>query len=189
MKYIAVGMHSSGKQELFDLLTKQQIKCGKLFSNATINDIRYDFFTDKDVLSIFENKAYMFIKEQDEFSRESYEGLSLYEYDNNDVFILSPSQFIAIPVQSFSEDVCIIWLDNSKNNRKQRYEEERRTYNFNDQEEIERRDIDDFIKTIYSTKNFHVLYFSNEDIGRVSSIIYALVKYPELIEKFEKTFV
>ena len=100
MKYIAVGMHSSGKQELFDLLTKQQIKCGKLFSNATINDIRYDFFTDKDVLSIFENKAYMFIKEQDEFSRESYEGLSLYEYDNNDVFILSPSQFVAIPVQS-----------------------------------------------------------------------------------------
>ena len=189
MKYIAVGMHSSGKQELFDLLTKQQIKCGKLFSNATINDIRYDFFTDKDVLSIFENKAYMFIKEQDEFSRESYEGLSLYEYDNNDVFILSPSQFVAIPVQSFSEDVCIIWLDNSKNNRKQRYEEERRTYNFNDQEEIERRDIDDFIKTIYSTKNFHVLYFSNEDSGRVSSIIYALVKYPELIEKFEKTFV
>jgi len=189
MKYIVVGMHSSGKQELFDILTKSEIKCGKLFSNNTVSDIRYDFYTDKDVLSIFENKAYMFIKELDEYARESYEGLSLYEYDNNDVFILSPSQFVAIPQQAFTDDVCLIWLDNNKTVRKLRYDEERRSYNFNEQEESEKRDIGDFIKTIYNNKKFHVLYFTNEEIPRVYSILYALVKYPELIPNFEKTFV
>ena len=34
MKYFIVGMHGSGKQELFDILSKQNITCGKLFSNV-----------------------------------------------------------------------------------------------------------------------------------------------------------
>lgn len=189
MKCIVVGMHCSGKQELFDILTKQNVKCGKLFSNSTINDIRYDFFTDKDVLGIFENRAYMFIKELEEYSRESYEGLSLYEYDNNDVFILSPSQFMSIPIQMFNDDVCLVWMDNSKNNRKERFDEERRSYTFLEVENAEQREMPDFIKTIYGNKKFHVIYFSNEDIGRISSVVYALTKYNDLVENFEKTFV
>ena len=188
MKYFIVGMHSSGKQELFEILNKQHIGCGKLFSNVNISDIRYDFFSDTDLIEIFENKAYIFMKEVDDFSRNSYEGLSLYEYDNNDVFLLSPDQFTAIPQQFFTDDVCLIWLDDSKGVRKQRYEDEKRSYNFNEREEFERRDLDEFIKTIYNNKHFHVIYFTNEDVARVGSIVYALVKFPELITNFEKTF-
>lgn len=188
MKYIVVGMHSSGKQELFELLTKQNILCGKLLTNVNINDIRYDFFNDTDLMEIFENKAYIFMKEVDDFSRNSFECLSLYEYDNNDVFILSPDQFTAIPQQFFNEDICLFWLDDSKNTRKQRYNEEKRIYNFQEKEEFERRELDEFIKIIYNNKRFKILYFTNEDIARVSSVVYACVKYPELVNNFEKTF-
>lgn len=188
MKYFVIGMHSSGKQELFEILMKQSIKCGKLFSNTDINDIRYDFFSKEDIMEIFENKAYIFMKETDDFSRNSYEGLSLFEYDNNDVFILSPDQFVAIPQQYFTEDTCLIWLDDSKGVRKQRFDDERRSYNFNEKEEFERRDLDEFVKLIYNNKYFHILYFTNEDIQRVSSVVYACVKFPELVNNFEKTY-
>lgn len=188
MKYIIVGMHSSGKQELFELLSKQDIACGKLFSNVNINDIRYDFFSDTDLIEIFENKAYLFMKEIDDYSRNSYEGLSLYEFDNNDVFLLSPDQFTAIPQQFFQDDVCLVWLDDSKGIRKQRYDDEKRSYNFSEREEFERRDLEEFIKIIYNNKKFHVLYFTNEDIARISSVVYACVKYPDLVFNFEKTY-
>ena len=188
MKYIIVGMHSSGKQELFELLSKQDIACGKLFSNVNINDIRYDFFSDTDLIEIFENKAYLFMKEIDDYSRNSYEGLSLYEFDNNDVFLLSPDQFAAIPQQFFQDDICLVWLDDSKGIRKQRYDDEKRSYNFSEREEFERRDLEEFIKIIYNNKKFHVLYFTNEDIARISSVVYACVKYPDLVFNFEKTY-
>lgn len=189
MKTIIVGMHGSGKQELFEILTKDYgIPCGKLFTNTNINDIRYDFFSDKDMIELFENKAYVFLKEFDDYSRNLYEGLSLYEYDNNNVFLLSPDQFSSIPVQFFNEPICLVWLDDSKTQRRVRYDSERRSYNFNEQEELERRDLDDFIKTIYNNRNFHILYFNNEDIERIGSIVYACNKYPDLINNFEKTF-
>lgn len=188
MKHIVVGMHSSGKQELFDLLDRQNIRCGKLFSNINLSDIRYDFYSDADLVELFENKAYIFMKEVDDYTRNSYEGLSLYEYDNNDVFILSPEQFTAIPQQFFTEDICLVWLDDSKGIRRQRYDEEKRSYNFQEREDFERRELDEFVKTIYNNNKFHVLYFTNEDIARVSSIVYACVKHNELVYNFEKTF-
>ena len=52
--------------------------------------------------------------------------------------ILSPDQFTAIPQQFFTEDICLVWLDDSKGIRKQRYDEEKRNYNFNEKEEFER---------------------------------------------------
>lgn len=188
MKIVVVGMHGSGKQELFETLTYKGINCGRLFSNCDINDIRYDFYSDKDVLELFENKAYMYMKEVNGYARNSFEGLSLYEYDNNDVFILSPEQFSAISVQSFNEDICLVWLDDSKSQRKLRYESEKRSYNFGEQEEFERAGLDEFVKTIYSNKRFHILYFNNEDIERVGSIIYACQKHEDLVKEFEKTF-
>lgn len=188
MKYFIVGMHCSGKQELFDILNKQNISCGRLFSNININSFIYEYFTDEEVTEIFENKAYVFIKEVNEYSRNSYEGLSLYEYDNKDVFFLTPTQFVAIPKQYFNEDICLIWLDDSKNVRKIRFDEQNRNYDFSEQEEYERRDLDEFLKIIYNNKNFHVLYFTNEEISRVSSVVYSCVKYPDLVNNFEKTY-
>jgi hypothetical protein len=87
-----------------------------------------------------------------------------------------------------NEEICVIWLDDIKSIRKQRYDEEKRTYGFNEREEFERRDIEEFIRIIYNTKKIKVLYFTHEDINRVSSIVYACVKYPDLVNNFEKTF-
>lgn len=188
MKFFIIGMHCSGKQELFDILSNQNISCAKLFSNVQIDDNRYEFFNDKEMVEIFENKAYIFMKEYNDYAFNTFEGLSLYEYDNNDVLILSPDQFVAIPQHFLNEEICVIWLDDAKNIRKQRYDEEKRTYGFNEREEFERRDIEEFIRIIYNTKKIKVLYFTHEDINRVSSIVYACVKYPDLVNNFEKTF-
>ena len=90
--------------------------------------------------------------------------------------------------QFFTEDICLVWLDDSKGLRRQRYDEEKRSYNFQEKEDFERRELDEFVKTIYNNNKFHVLYFTNEDIARVSSIVYACVKHNELVYNFEKTF-
>jgi len=189
MKYIIVGLHSSGKQEAMDALNKEGIKCGHLFTNTDLADDRYDFFTDNDIRDIFENKAYVFLKELEADSKiRCYEGLSLYEFDNNDVFSLSPDQFNAIPMTHLRDDVCFVWLDNNEANRKQRYNDERRSYNWMQQDQIEKRCIGDFIKNIYNFPKSHMLYFFNEDPQRVAAIIYALIKDPELLPLFEKKF-
>ena len=188
MKYVIVGMHGSGKKELFNMLNDNNIKCGMIFANKEVEDPRYEVFSDEEIGELFENKAYIFIKELDEFEKNGYEGITLYEYDTNDVFILSPDQFVSIPVQTFNEDVCLIWLDDCKTARRQRYKDEQRKNDFSQRETYERRDIDEFVKTIYNNRAFHILYFTNEDIQRVSSIVEACVKYPDLVNIFEKTF-
>lgn len=189
MKYIIVGLHSSGKQEVIDTLQEEGISCGRLFTNADLIDDRYDFFTDDDIRDIFENKAYIFIKElETESMINCYEGLSFYEFDNNDVFAMSPDQVNAIPSQSLRDEVCFIWMDCSDTQRLNRYKEEKRSYNWSKQEEIEKRNINDFIKNIYNTQRSHLLYFVNEDPQRVAAIIYSLVKYPDLLTIFEKKY-
>jgi hypothetical protein len=187
MKIFVVGMHCSGKQELFEYLEDDGVQCGKLFSNTDVNDIRYEFFTDKDINEIFENSAYIFLRNMHNDS-DTIEGMSLYEYDNNDVFILSPSQFTAIQGKELNKDFCLVWLDNSKATRRTRYVEERRIYNFNQVEQEENTDLDNFIDIVYNNKKAHLIYFNDEDIARVSTVIYSITKYPELIKKFEKTF-
>lgn len=188
MKYFVVGMHGSGKQELANLLLEENIPYGKLFTNMPKLGMRFDEFDDKDIIELFENKAYIFIKEADEYTRNAYKGISLYEFDNNNVFLLSPDEFTAIPSNYLEGDNCIIWLDDNATNRKRRYNEEKQTYSFNEQEEFERRDLDEFVKHIYNNPKFRILYFTNDDIARISSILYAIIKYPDLIKNFEKNF-
>lgn len=189
MKYIIVGLHSTGKQEVLDALAKDGIECGRLFTNADLSDPRYDFYTDEDVRTIFENNAYVFIKELCTTSKiNCYEGLSLNEFDYKDVFALTPDQFNAIPLVPLSDDVCFIWMDSNDTSRRTRYMEEKRSYNFNQQDKVEKERLSDFIKNIYSFPKSHILYFFNEDPQRVAAIIYALVKHPELLPIFEKKF-
>ena len=60
MKYFIVGLHSSGKQEILDILSKYEVPCGKLFSNISepraeiYNSFNYELYTDKDIKDIFE---------------------------------------------------------------------------------------------------------------------------------------
>ena len=198
MKYIITGLHSSGKQEVIDILEKLEVKCGRLFSNidkaspTLYNSFNYELYTDSDISEIFENNAYVFIKDvqQDDTVGTFYEGLSKYAFDNNDVFVLSPDEIISIPNTFPSDDICIIWMDGTLNIRTNRYLYEKRSYNFAKREKFERREIQSFVKKLYdfNPKHQHLLYFSDEEPSRVATIIYTLLKFPELLPIYEKNF-
>lgn len=197
MKYFIVGLHSSGKQQVLNILSQMDIKCGKLFSNIpqdmvnVYNGHNFERFESKDIYDIFENDAYIFIQESYQedldFSIDKYyEGLSKYEFDNNDVFALSPDQLLTITPHAIKEDICYIWLDNTEVNRYSRYTEENRQYSFNEREIYEKRDISTFIKTIYNGNP--IIYFTNEDPSRIATILYTVIKYPELLDIYVKNF-
>ena len=199
MKFFIVGLHSSGKQEILDILEKQGINVGRLFSNiespqTTIyNSYNFELMTTSDINEMFENKAYLFLQELESSattkSYKYYEGLSLWTYDNNQVFALSPDQFIAIPPKSYNgEEIVIIWVDNDRHDRQSRHLMEKRSYSFSEREEIETRDIQVFGKSIYSLPNSHVIYFTNEEPGRIACFTLTLIEHPEYLPLYEKYF-
>jgi hypothetical protein len=197
MKFIIVGMHSSGKQEVIDILEELDVKCGKVFSDVEVptdtlyNSYNYEMYTKNDINSIFENNAYIFLHEVPTENMsfkayKNYEGLSLHSFDQNDVFALSPDQFTNIIQRIIKEPVCIVWMDNTKGNRVNRYKNEKRSYDFSFRDNIEKLDMNAFVKYIYNYN--HILYFTNEEPARVATIIYTLVKHPELIKLYCKNF-
>ena len=199
MKFFIVGLHCSGKQEILDILEKQGVSVGRLFSNIEsaspqiYNSYNYELMSTKDINEMFENKAYLFLQELESSatskSYKYYEGLSLWTYDNNQVFALSADQFIAIPQKAFrDEEIVIFWVDCDKHNRHERYLLERRSYGFAEREEIEMRDIAVFGKSVYSVPNSRVIYFSNEEPGRVACTVLTLIEHPEYLPLYEKYF-
>lgn len=201
MKYILIGMHSSGKQEVADILENYGINCGRLFTNLDnpsspniYNGSNYEQYTIKDINEIFENNAYIFMQEfpfGDNINLNSYkyyEGLSLYEFENNDVFVMSPDQLFAISPSSVKDDVCFIWLDNTKKERLNRYYTEKRSYSFSSREEIESKDASSFVKFLYGFDKSKVLYFTNEDPARVAAVVYSLIKYPDLLPVYTEAY-
>lgn len=198
MKYIITGLHSSGKQEVVSYLEKQNIKCGKIFSNLDkespyiYNSCNYETYLNEDINIIFENNSYLFFQEIEKENlnfntNRIYEGLSKYTFDQNDVFILSPDQLLSIIPNSINEDICFIWLDNTKDNRMTRYKEEKRQYNYHDRESYELKDINSYVKSLYSF-NSPIIYFNNEDPMRVATIIYTMIKHPDTFDMFVKNF-
>lgn len=199
MKFLIVGLHSSGKQEILDILMKQGVNVGRLFSNLEsaspqiYNSYNYELMSTKDINEMFENKAYLFLQELESSATTKaykyYEGLSLWNYDNNKVFMLSPDQFVAIPPKAYrGEEVVIIWVDNDKHNRTTRYFNEKRSYSFKEREEVEMKDIAVFGRSIYSLPNSHVIYFTNEEPGRVACTVLTLIEHPEYLPLYEKYF-
>lgn len=201
MKYVIIGMHCSGKQEVVDILENNDIRCGRLFTNYdnttspnVYNGANYELYSDKDINGVFENNAYIFMHEfpfTNDLTASSlkyYEGLSLYEFENNDIFIMSPDQLFSISPSSIKDEVCFIWLDNTKKERLNRYYTERRTYSFSNREEIESKDSNSFVKFLYGFENSRVLYFTNEDPNRVAAILYSLIKHPDLLPIYTESF-
>lgn len=201
MKYIIIGMHSSGKQEVADILENHGIKCGRLFTNVdnpsasnVYNGSNYEQYSSKDINEVFENNAYIFMHEfpwGNELNLSSlkyYEGLSLYEFENNDVFVMSPDQIFSISTTSIKDDVCFIWMDNTKKERLNRYYAERRSYSFSNREEIESKDSNSFVKFLYGFEKGRVLYFTNEDPMRVAAVIYSLITHPDLLDIYTETY-
>ena len=111
MKYFVVGLHGSGKQEVIDILERQGISCGKLFSNIEkpsseiYGSFNYELCNHVDINEVFENNAYVFLRELKHDTEKYYEGLSTYTVDNNDVFVLSPDQLISISPNMLPKDV------------------------------------------------------------------------------------
>jgi hypothetical protein len=201
MKYIIIGMHCSGKQEVADILENNGIRCGRLFTNldnSTTSNIyngsNYEQYSVKDINEIFENNAYIFLQEfpfGNELNMRAnkyYEGLSLYEFENNDVFVMSPDQLFSISPAAIKDDITFIWMDNPKKNRLNRYYFEKRTYNFYNREEIELKDSSSFVKFLYGFDNSKVIYFTNEEPSRIAAIVYSAIKYPDLLPFYIQAF-
>lgn len=191
MKFFIVGLHSSGKSDIVDILERKGISCGHIFSDITTpkdsiyNSYNYELYTTKDVNEVFENDAYLFVKECKNGDQKFYEGLSRHTFENSDVFVLSPDQLLVTSFNNVDEDVCFVWVDNTKSNRYNKYLDDRKTYNFKQREAVETEDLSTFVKTIYTKP---ILYFCNEDPARIASITYTMVKYPELQEIFFENY-
>lgn len=197
MKYFIIGLHASGKQSIIDILSENGIKCGKHFSNYVYNEHdnlyngdKYEFYESSEIFKIFENSAYVYIHEIPSKSiinintHKYFEGITKYEFDENEVFALSPDQLLSIPLTSIKEPVCFIWVDNTRSNRKNRFMAENRHYIFNEREEIEMRDMGAVVKHMYNFKDSHILYFTNEEPERIATIIYSIVKHEDLLPMY-----
>lgn len=200
MKFIIVGLHSSGKHEIAKQLEDWGMKVGKLFSNCSninqhpdlYNSDNFEEFSNNDVNEVFENNAYIFIHEHlGTYSVNAvgcFEGLSKYSYDNNDVFVLSPDQLLSISESNIPSDAVYIVIDNTLSRRKEYYRSSKFNYDFANREKLETADIKEYIKTLYNMAGEKILYFTNEETERVAAIIYAIYKHPDLLETFIKNF-
>lgn len=198
MKFIIVGLHSSGKHLIRKYLENKDINVGRIFSNIEERDEKiyrsneFELFDTPTVNELFENESYMFIQglsTPDGFiNSRSYEGLTTWEWDHNDVFILSPDQLTAIPnIKLLNKDICFVWVDSTVDFRTSRYLDDGSIYNFGHREVVETRDMDTFVKYLYDF-GYPVLYFCNEIPERISTIIYTLHTYPDLIPTFKESF-
>ena len=191
MKFFIVGLHSSGKSDIVDILERKDISCGHIFSDITTpkdniyNSYNYELYTTKDVNEVFENDAYLFVKECKVGDQKFYEGLSRYAFENNDVFVLSPDQLLSTSFNNIDEDICFVWVDNTRSNRYNKYLEDRKSYNFKERELLESEDLSTFVKIIYTKP---MLYFSNEESSRIAAIIYTMIKNPETQQMFFEAY-
>lgn len=187
MKFFIVGLHASGKQEIMDSLRDAGLPTGRLFTNGDLSDGRYEFLSDQDVRTIFENNSYIFIKETGNHNNV-FEGMSFHEFDSKKVFALTPDQFLAIPHKALNDEICIIWLDGTTAQRRSRYLEERRNYTWSEEEERETLCLTDFVQSVYSFPHSRVMYFFNEVPARVAAIIEAMIRHEDLIDTFTNNY-
>ena len=187
-KYILIGFQCSGKMQIADILRDMGVKVGRTFRSSDTIGSQYSLSTVvyniEEVNNIFDNQSYLFIKESQSKSHNYYEGISFYEYQNNDVFIMTPDQFNTVP--HFDDDVIFIWLDNNTQQRKHRHRMEKRKYDFSKQEMIEHEYVQDFTNRIGDNA---MMYFLNEDPDRVAAILYSVIKHPDLLEVYLKAFI
>jgi hypothetical protein len=186
-KFIIVGFHGSGKMHVADRLREYGASVGNIFRSTesvgqqyTLSTVVYDT---KEINNIFDTQSYIFMKECRDRSNKYYEGISFYEYQNNDVFVISPDQFNNIP--KFDDNVVFVWLDNSSGQRRARYRSERRKYDFVERDNMEYEFVQDFTDRMGDNP---VMYFYNEDPDRVATILWAILQHPDLLDSFLNTF-
>ena len=198
MKVFIVGKHASGKHKALQCCEDQGVAVGHEFSTMTDQhpevymDKKAELYSQEDVTNIFEMRAYICITGIEESgvmdAYAHHRGISHHTYDNSDVMVLTPTQLEGLNRKLIRDHVVFVWLDNTQDNRIRRHAEERRTYSFIEQDEIEEMHGFDFVKCLYNFPDSDVLYFTNEDPERVGTIITAIIKHPDLLPNFVNTF-
>lgn len=186
-KFIIIGFNASGKMAVANRLREMDVKVGHTFRSTETVGNQYSLSTKiydvEEINNLFENQSYLFIKESVNKANKYYEGISFHEYQTHDVFVMTPDQFNTIA--KFDDNVVFVWLDNNTAQRRYRHHSEKRKYDFNRQERIEKEYIQDFTDRIGDNA---ILYFMNEDPDRVAAIIYSVIKYPELLDVYLEAF-
>lgn len=190
MKYLIVGRQGCGLPEIIEEIENMGLSVGHIFRSTrdldpqsyTLSRIVYDY---TDIEKIEETDSYIFIQES--FQKEKFlEGLSFYEYDRNDISYMGIDHIVKIPQKVWDKmDVTIIWLDNTYDFRYNYMLENHYKHTFKIQEDNENFNIPGFMERIYDKQH---IYFFNEDPRRVASILFALVKHPDLLDIFIKNF-
>ena len=186
-KFIIIGFNGSGKMAVANILREMGVNVGQTFRSTdtignqySLSTIVYDI---KELNNLFENQAYLFIKESINKANKYYEGISFYEYQTHDVFVMTPDQFNT--VARFDDNVVLVWLDNNSAQRRSRHSMEKRKYDFIRQEQIEQEYIQDFTDRINDNA---ILYFNNEQPDRVAAIVYSAIKHPDLLDVYLNAF-
>lgn len=191
MKIIITGLHCSGKQEVLNLLQEDGFKCGQMFSNMKENELnnnQYKYYNDKTIGEVFDNNAYIYIKQLKNRNDLNvyYEGISSYDWDENDIFSLNSD--VVANLNSVKDEIIYVWIDNTWTQRYEKWKDEDRKYNFDILEREEQENQQDFYDRLYNGKNTRVVYFSNEEPSRIKTIIKMLLKYPEMVDEIVENF-
>lgn len=191
MKIIITGLHCSGKQEVLNLLQEDGFKCGQMFSNMKENELnnnQYKYYNDKTIGEVFDNNAYIYIKQLKNRNDLNvyYEGISSYDWDENDIFSLNSD--VVANLNSVKDEIIYVWIDNTWTQRYEKWKDEGRKYNFDILEREEQENQQDFYDRLYNGKNTKVVYFSNEEPSRIKTIIKMLLKYPEMVDEIVDNF-
>ncbi len=197
MKIFIVGSQGTMKSDVYNLFKEDKFHCGKLFTNyseseATYNNYLYKYFPHNVVEEIYEQDAYVFICNAGYDPEGIYTGLDFDEYQNNDIFVATPEQFVNIKPE-YLKDSLILWLDGDRTWRFNniRYKDSTEpTYNIYNIDEVENSISKTFYKYIRKIQSDYknVLYFYDENPGRVEVIAKTIFRDPKLMREFITKF-
>lgn len=203
MKFILIGQHGVGKHEVCEILRGMGVKVAKQFSTlpkaypSIYHSKDYESYSMAEINELFENGSYIFMhelvsSETDQGAHRFFEGMTHFALDNADVAVMSPDQVLAMQAPMIHLPICFVWMDGTKQFRQRKHRSEKREYIFQERERIETQDLTEFSKCVYSFEigggKVPVIYFNQEEPQRVATILYAMVKHPELTEYFIKNF-
>lgn len=189
MKIIIVGCHDSGKREISDILQSYGFNRCRHFSN---DENETDTFYEANIIDdIYTNNVYLFMDCPHD-RNDVFRGVEMREYEACDFVTMTPREMLRIPTNRNLGEICVIWIDNTRINRFDHWKEtsggsSQQIEDFHAIEEYERQGMSNFTDFLYKIKHCHVLYFCNEERERIASVAAAMMKYPDLIEMFEKS--
>lgn len=184
-KLIIVGLPGSG----IDILSSEHLRKYKTmhyFSSNTDDNIIDNFLYDyiytvdmNDINSIYDNNFYIMMYNSIQYNGSlSNEGLTIDEWEEKDILVTTPYEFINIPIQ-YIKDSIIVWLDCNKEYIRRNSHDGLLQY-------------DKFIKSkvlsiqlFYNIiKDMDYIYFFNEPLERISGICKVLMLGDKVVNNF-----